>query len=157
MVILSIAAFATRQQRYRSDEKVIANTTYGQIKGVKWRSLYGPTYYSFEGIPFAKPPIGDLRFKAPQEPEPWTEIKSCTHIKSRPCQYNLVLNMVQGSEDCLYLNVYTKEVSFFVCCKLFWGIIKNKSYIAESINTYASSGMDLRWWFPNGGSVSSDV
>lgn len=35
----------------------------GQIKGKLVKHLYGDDYYSFQGIPYAKPPIGDLRFK----------------------------------------------------------------------------------------------
>uniref|UniRef100_A0A1A9W1E0 Carboxylic ester hydrolase n=1 Tax=Glossina brevipalpis TaxID=37001 RepID=A0A1A9W1E0_9MUSC len=103
--------FVTRQQRLRTDEKVIAETVYGKVKGVKWRSVYGSTYYSFEGIPFAKPPLGELRFKAPLEPDPWMGIKRCTRIKSKPCQYNIVIKQMQGREDCLYLNVYTRELN----------------------------------------------
>uniref|UniRef100_A0A1A9ZUL5 Carboxylic ester hydrolase n=1 Tax=Glossina pallidipes TaxID=7398 RepID=A0A1A9ZUL5_GLOPL len=104
-------SFLTRQQRLRTDEKVIVETVYGKIKGVKWRSVYGTTYYSFEGIPFAKPPVGELRFKAPVAPDPWTGVKRCTRIKSKPCQYNMVLKQMQGREDCLYLNVYTRELN----------------------------------------------
>ncbi|XP_037812855.1 esterase B1 [Lucilia sericata] len=110
-IALSYVKFKTKQKRLRTDEKVIVDTTYGKIKGVKWRSLYGPTtYYSFEGIPFAKPPVGELRFKAPVEPEPWTGIKRCTRVRAKPCQYNIIMKQVQGREDCLYLNVYTKRL-----------------------------------------------
>ncbi|KAI8129139.1 hypothetical protein FF38_00587 [Lucilia cuprina] len=110
-IALSYVKFKTKQKRLRTDEKVIVDTTYGKIKGVKWRSLYGPTtYYSFEGIPFAKPPVGELRFKAPVEPEPWTGIKRCTRVRAKPCQYNIIIKQVQGREDCLYLNVYTKRL-----------------------------------------------
>lgn len=106
----SYVKFKTKQQHMRSNDKVVADTVYGRVKGVKWRSVYGPHYYSFEGIPFAKPPVGDLRFKAPVEPDPWTEVRRCTRVRTKPCQVNLVLKQVQGSEDCLYLNVYTREV-----------------------------------------------
>nr|AID61336.1 esterase [Calliphora stygia] len=110
-IALSYVKFKTKQKRLRTDEKVIVDTTYGKIKGVKWRSLYGPTtYYSFEGIPFAKPPLGELRFKAPVEPVPWTGVKRCTRVRAKPCQYNIIMKQVQGREDCLYLNVYTKKL-----------------------------------------------
>lgn len=107
----SYVKFKTNQQRLRSNDKVIADTVYGKVKGVKWQSIYGNNYYSFEGIPFAKPPVGELRFKAPVEPEHWSDVKRCTHVRAKPCQVNIVLKQVQGSEDCLYLNVYTREVS----------------------------------------------
>ncbi|KAH8330280.1 hypothetical protein KR067_000760, partial [Drosophila pandora] len=106
----SYVKFKTNQQRLRSNDKVIADTVYGKVKGVKWQSIYGNNYYSFEGIPFAKPPVGELRFKAPVEPDHWTEVRRCTRVRSKPCQVNIVLNLVQGSEDCLYLNVYTREL-----------------------------------------------
>ncbi|EDW55240.1 esterase B1 [Drosophila sechellia] len=109
-IALNYVKFKTNQQRLRSNDKVIADTVYGKVKGVKWQSIYGNNYYSFEGIPFAKPPVGELRFKAPVEPEHWSEVKRCTHVRAKPCQVNIVLKQVQGSEDCLYLNVYTREL-----------------------------------------------
>ncbi|EDW14177.1 esterase B1 [Drosophila mojavensis] len=109
-IALNYVKFKTKQQHLRSNDKVVADTVYGRVKGVKWRSVYGPHYYSFEGIPFAKPPVGDLRFKAPVEPDAWTEVRRCTRVRTKPCQVNLVLKQVQGSEDCLYLNVYTREL-----------------------------------------------
>ncbi|XP_073820608.1 alpha-Esterase-8 [Musca autumnalis] len=111
-IAVNYVKFKTKQTRLRSDEKVIAQTTFGKVKGVKWRSVYGRSeYISFEGIPFAKPPVGELRFKAPVEPEPWSGIKRCTHVRSKPCQYNIILKQYQGQEDCLYLNVYTKQLN----------------------------------------------
>nr|XP_013116638.1 unnamed protein product [Stomoxys calcitrans] len=111
-IAVNYVKFKTKQTRLRSDEKVIAQTTFGKVKGVKWRSVYGHCeYFSFEGIPFAKPPVGELRFKAPVEPEPWSGIKRCTHVRSKPCQYNIIMKQCQGQEDCLYLNVYTKQLN----------------------------------------------
>ena len=112
ILLLSYVKFHTRQKRLRSNDKIIADTIYGKVKGVKWQSVYGgKTYFSFEGIPFAKPPLGKLRFKAPEEPESWTDVKSCTKVRSKPAQWNIIMNVYQGSEDCLYLNVYTRNVS----------------------------------------------
>ncbi len=63
----------------------------------------------FKGIPFAAPPIGDLRWKAPQPVIPWGGVKQ-TRAVALPC--------AQGSgapggssEDCLYLNVWTAAIS----------------------------------------------
>ncbi|XP_036329405.1 esterase B1-like [Rhagoletis pomonella] len=109
-IALSYVKFKTKQKRMRTNEKVITDTVYGKVKGVKWHSIYGGSYYSFEGIPFAKPPIGHLRFRAPEEPEPWTDVRRCTREHPKPCQHNIILKQVQGREDCLYLNVFTKEL-----------------------------------------------
>lgn len=67
-------------------------------------------YYAFEGIPYAKPPLGDLRFRAPQPPEPWNGVLDCLHYKSKPLQIDMLRRIICGSEDCLYLNVYAKKV-----------------------------------------------
>ncbi|XP_067638363.1 esterase B1-like isoform X2 [Eurosta solidaginis] len=103
--------FKTNQKRLRTNLKIITDTIYGKVKGVKWHSIYGGSYYSFEGIPFAKPPVGRLRFRAPEEPEPWTDVRRCTRTHSKPSQHNIIFNRVQGSEDCLYLNVFTKTLN----------------------------------------------
>jgi len=55
----------------------------------------------FRGIPFAAPPLGKLRFKSPQPPQPWTGTRDAT--KNAPA----AMQSGQGdSEDCLYLNVF---------------------------------------------------
>ncbi|MDM8161529.1 carboxylesterase family protein [Labilibaculum sp. K2S] len=59
----------------------------------------------FKGIPFAKPPVGELRWKAPQPAEKWEGIKQAIEFAPAPMQGG---NPVAGkSEDCLYLNVWT--------------------------------------------------
>ncbi len=42
---------------------LIVDTNYGPVRGLKRTSVVGEQYYSFRGIPYAKAPIGDLRFK----------------------------------------------------------------------------------------------
>jgi carboxylesterase type B len=79
----------------------------------------GKTIRAFTGIPYAAPPVGDLRFKPPQKVEPWLkktkrlmeDPPSCTQINL----FDTIPNVnpraeVTGQEDCLYLNVYTPEV-----------------------------------------------
>ncbi len=59
----------------------------------------------FKGIPFAAPPVGDLRWKAPQPVEKWEGVKQATEFAPAPMQGG---NPPSGkSEDCLYLNVWT--------------------------------------------------
>ena len=63
------------------------------------------------GIPFAKPPIGDLRWKAPQALENWKGVKETKKFAARPIQGAVFGDMKSRSdglsEDCLYLNVWT--------------------------------------------------
>ena len=58
------------------------------------------------GIPYAAPPLGDLRLRAPVEHAAWTEVRDATRFGSASLQAKTEYNKAQGSEDCLYLNVY---------------------------------------------------
>lgn len=83
----------------------------GRIKGVQRRGIYDDEYFSFERLPFGKPPVGELRFKAPQPAEGWSGVLDCTHYASKPVQKALLTGEIDGNEDCLYLNVYAKKVT----------------------------------------------
>jgi para-nitrobenzyl esterase len=64
----------------------------------------------FRGIPFAAPPVGELRWKAPRPPRPWDGVRPATEFSSYCAQNVLWDDMVfhgKPSEDCLYLNVWT--------------------------------------------------
>ncbi|RJQ68361.1 MAG: hypothetical protein C4519_23270 [Desulfobacteraceae bacterium] len=66
---------------------------------------------AFLGVPFAKPPVGDLRWKAPQDPEPWTGTRDATQSQSVCVQAEMSTTwhstgQIIGNEDCLYLDVY---------------------------------------------------
>lgn len=69
----------------------------------------GLQYYL--GVPFAKPPVGELRWKAPQPAESWQGVLETKHFGPRPMQANVFGDMKfrsdSLSEDCLYLNVWT--------------------------------------------------
>lgn len=63
---------------------------------------------TYRGIPYAAPPVGDLRWKPPQPPAPWDEIRQCTAYTKTPPQAGMAgLEQEPQSEDCLYLNVMT--------------------------------------------------
>ncbi len=63
----------------------------------------------YKGIPFAAPPVGDLRWKAPQPVEKWSGVKQAVEYAPAPMQGG---NPASGkSEDCLYLNVWTPAQS----------------------------------------------
>lgn len=76
----------------------------------------------FQGVPYAKPPVGELRFHSPVEPEAWEGELDCTKPNAVACQYsrrkiastsvlrpdpNRTYDKPAISEDCLYLNIWT--------------------------------------------------
>ncbi|AVR44498.1 carboxylesterase [Christiangramia fulva] len=91
---------------------VKAETNYGLVQGFHDNQS---DLDLFLGIPFAKPPVGDLRWKAPQEPDEWQGIKKTTEFAAAPMQTNVFGDMVYRgkgfSEDCLYLNIWTPNAS----------------------------------------------
>lgn len=85
------------------------NTQFGQIQG----SVNGGIY-QFLGIPFAKPPIDSLRWKAPQNPNPWSDTLSTTDFKpvcpQKKYEQEGSSFTIEGDEDCLYLNIWTPQI-----------------------------------------------
>jgi para-nitrobenzyl esterase len=83
-------------------------TRYGKVAGVREDGLE-----VFRGIPYAKPPVGPLRFRAPEPPEPWSGLRDASAFGGSAPQNKLALDALPGmdvgpqSEDCLYLNVWT--------------------------------------------------
>lgn len=65
----------------------------------------------FKGVPFAAPPVGQLRWKAPQPVEKWDGVRKATEFGPNPMQQPVFGDMMfatkEMSEDCLYLNIWT--------------------------------------------------
>ncbi|XP_015115295.1 venom carboxylesterase-6 isoform X2 [Diachasma alloeum] len=79
------------------------------------RTRKGREISAFRGIPYALPPIGELRFELPQPVSSWSGTRSAEHDAAVCVQNNVFAgeNEFFGTEDCLYLNVYTPKVSDF--------------------------------------------
>ncbi|XP_065214537.1 esterase FE4-like [Planococcus citri] len=86
---------------------LIVEIPQGKLQGKKSKSiLNGQKYYSFLGIPYAKPPIGDLRFQAPQPSEKWEGVYDATFERDVCMQRDLLPPQAySGSENCLFLSV----------------------------------------------------
>jgi len=72
----------------------------------------GRDVYIYKGIPYAAPPIGELRWKPPQPAASWSGVLACTEFSVQAAQYPDpngpgTMKSVATSEDCLYLNVLT--------------------------------------------------
>lgn len=102
-----------------ADSNVTVRKTHlGVVRG---EALAGVT--AFKGIPFAKAPVGSLRWQAPQEADAWTGVRTTTAFGNACSQYGRIygpgannrydatigstLFLAVGQEDCLYLNVWS--------------------------------------------------
>ena len=80
-----------------------AKVTGGEVSGVAANDIA-----TFKGIPFAAPPVGDLRWKPPAPVKPWSGVKKADAFAKACMQApNTQGNTAPVSEDCLYLNVWT--------------------------------------------------
>lgn len=88
------------------------HTDKGKIEGLYEQSS---KVFQFKGVPFAKPPVGDLRWKPPVAMDVWTGVKLTKEFASRPIQLPIFGDMnfrsPDISEDSLYLNVWSAELA----------------------------------------------
>ena len=129
-LLLSILLHVGRPYRFRPAVEKSGGMTGvielrdGKVQGVLTADKAVEVY---TGIPYAKPPVGELRWKAPQDPEPWGGVRTCTHFAAMSMQprsseiYNSLSQIVgfhdfevsvhdnfrdAVSEDALYLNIW---------------------------------------------------
>lgn len=90
--------------------KLTVQTRSGALKGTAGRGAR-----TWKGIPYAKPPVGELRFKAPEPPAPWDGVKHADSFGPICPQPDDMLSISFSgdvpaqSEDCLYLNVFAPD------------------------------------------------
>ncbi|MCD9623856.1 carboxylesterase/lipase family protein [Rhabdothermincola salaria] len=87
---------------------MIVTTAQGEVEGFERDGIW-----NFRGLPYAAPPVGERRFRAPQPPEPWAGVRDARHFGPVSWQNKGGLMAMLGdaeldmSEDCLVLNVQT--------------------------------------------------
>ncbi|XP_014207616.1 neurotactin [Copidosoma floridanum] len=113
VIIITIACAGPRREPPSPvrDDKVISQASCGPVEG-----LVEEDAHVFRGIPYAIPPLGERRW---QHSELINKLENCwngtylAHNASNVCwQRNRANNTIYGSEDCLYLDVFTPEVRF---------------------------------------------
>lgn len=106
-ICIMVYSCAPQKKQNLSPRIKIAN---GMIEGIQDTATKLQEYF---GIPFAKPPVGDLRWKAPQPLDNWNGVLMTKKFGPRPMQTNVFGDMHfrsdSMSENCLYLNVWTPD------------------------------------------------
>ncbi|XP_045534395.1 juvenile hormone esterase-like [Papilio machaon] len=83
----------------------------GKLKGLERTLRDGTSFFSFKGIPYARPAVGKLRFKAPLPPETWQgTLNAFEHGPICPQVELYGWQCSPKNEDCLFINVYTKTL-----------------------------------------------
>lgn len=107
VILLVVTAVAQSNKETKLPQ---AKTTNGILEGIDDSGIF-----IFKGIPFAAPPIGDLRWKEPQPVTNWEGVRKANKFGPRAMQLPVFGDMgfrSDGmSEDCLYLNVWTPGLS----------------------------------------------
>lgn len=109
LLTLSIVSYGCSDEAATWTNDATVETLYGPVQGFRYQDTW-----TWKAIPYASPPVGDLRWQAPQDPEPWSEPRQETAFCSACPQYAITdligsSASVTGSEDCLYLNVWRPQ------------------------------------------------
>ena len=102
---LALAAMAVLAVPQLFSQASVVGTEAGKLQGVP----QGPVE-SFKGVPFAAPPVGDLRWRAPQPVQPWSDVRQANAYSADCMQVPFPSDAAplgtKPAEDCLYLNVW---------------------------------------------------
>jgi para-nitrobenzyl esterase len=105
-LIVTLAILAWPLTCLAQEQGLLVKLDTGAVEG----KMQG-TIRTFLGIPYAAPPVGQLRWKPPQPPASWSEVRQATnfgaHCMQGPIYGDMVFHDPGGSEDCLTLNVWT--------------------------------------------------
>ncbi|XP_065085554.1 esterase B1-like [Ochlerotatus camptorhynchus] len=94
-----------------ASSRKIVTLRQGMVNGVRDKLPNGSDYYYFKGIPYARPPVGDLRFEAPVPLDKFpATVLDCSKERSSCIGMNMLTREISGKEDGLYLNVYTPVI-----------------------------------------------
>jgi len=103
LLALIVSAFVSAPEG-RRQTSCLATTTNGMVQGID-----NGVSCSFLGIPFAAPPLGNLRWKPPQPAAPWLTTLNATAGVACPQVNPAGSTTVMGNENCLKLNVWTPD------------------------------------------------
>jgi para-nitrobenzyl esterase len=112
LLVLGVFIFIAPAQAW-DNYGPIAKTDYGKLKGYVDENK---EVLVWKGVPYAKPPVGDLRWKTPEDPEPWHGVRDATLPAAKCTQLFTTDEWIRtgavdpdSSEDCLYVDIYRPE------------------------------------------------
>ncbi|XP_062535946.1 esterase E4-like isoform X1 [Armigeres subalbatus] len=108
--IVTILALASVAAVQADPARPIVTTRGGQIQGATSSCGLFCSYFSFMGIPYAEPPVGDLRFRNTVPHRGWAGIKDGSEHRPQCPSSSFFGDGYSGDEDCLFLNVYTQQI-----------------------------------------------
>lgn len=103
--LLSALALSTHANDVYNEGRPIIELKNGKLQGVSVNGMQ-----SFKNIPYATPPVRELRWRPPQPAKDWEGVRDASHFGQacpQPMVTGLNSELVPGNEDCLKLNVYT--------------------------------------------------
>ena len=95
----------------RIQNSPLLQTPNGDLRGTTLTSKHGRSILAFRSIPYAVPPINDLRYSKPIPISPWKGVLEANELSPpclQPSQYPFLPTI--GQEDCLYLNVFVPDI-----------------------------------------------
>lgn len=109
LILLVTASCSTISNFNETDKDIVVKSQSGNYLGIEATDLY-----VFKGIPYAEPPVGDLRWRAPRDVKYLDAIIDATEFKNecvQPKDNSSIFNrnLSTGDEDCLYLNIYVPK------------------------------------------------
>ncbi|MGO9318891.1 MAG: carboxylesterase/lipase family protein [Terracidiphilus sp.] len=107
MCALMIAGLMAGLTATAHADSLTVKTAQGKVRG---KTINDRKVHAFLGLPYAAPPVGDLRWKAPLPPARWKGERDASKFSARCAQNHVFDDMIfqdgGASEDCLFLNVY---------------------------------------------------
>jgi len=137
--------FKNKTANIDKGEKVIVQTFSGTLEGKKF-AVFGTTIYQFLGIPYAEPPINDLRFSKSKRVEKWSGVRPALKNSAKCPQFTFSQDLVPMrfisesiSEDCLTLNIWTPNTKpKKLKTVMVW--IHGGGFLVGSANLYETGG-----------------
>ena len=112
LLVLGVFIFIASAQAWDNHDPIV-KTDYGKLKGYVNEDK---EVLVWKGVPYARPPVGELRWTAPQDPEPWHGVRDATSPAKKCTQLDTLEEWINtgkvdpnSSEDCLYVDIYRPE------------------------------------------------